>query len=99
MIDESSLRDLLRRATEPEPPIGQLASSSLRAGLRLRRERLAMASAAAAVAVAAVGLVTATLTGAPGRPPIPVKASAEPAAGPTAWQLAHGHWVRMPPAP
>jgi hypothetical protein len=99
MINESSLRDLLGRATEPEPPIGPLASRALRAGVRLRRRRLALAAAVSAAAVAAVSLVTATLAGAPGRPPATVRATAKPAQGPSAWQLAHGHWVRMPPAP
>src|SRR5262245_61942541 len=99
MIDESSLRDLLGRPTEPEPPIGHLAANSLRAGVRLRRLRLALGAAASAAAVAAISLVTATLTGPPGRAPAPVRATAKPAPGPSAWQLAHGHWVRMPPAP
>jgi hypothetical protein len=99
MMDEPTLRGLLGRATEPEPPIGQLASRALRAGVQLRRRRLAMGAAASAAAVAAVSLVTATLTDAPARAPAPVSATAKPAQGPSAWQLAHGHWVRMPPAP
>src|SRR5215470_10037478 len=99
VMDESSLRDLLRTATEPEPPIGQLASNSLRAGVILRRRRLTLGAAVAAAAVAAISLVAATLGGTPGRPPATVPATAEPAAGPSAGQLAHGHWVRMPPAP
>lgn len=98
-MDESSLRDLLQRATEPEPPIGQLAGNSLRAGVRLRRRRLALGAAASAAAVAAISLVVATLGGAPGRPLATVTATAKPAAGPSADQLAHGRWVRMPPAP
>jgi hypothetical protein len=98
-MDESSLRDLLRTATEPEPQIGQLASSSLRAGIKLRRRRRTLGAAAAAAAVAAISLATATLGGAPGHPPATVTATAEPTAGPSADQLAHGHWVRLPPAP
>jgi hypothetical protein len=47
----------------------------------------------------AVSLLTATLTAAPDRPPATVSEAAEPATGLTAGQLAHGHWVRMPPAP
>jgi hypothetical protein len=66
---------------------------------RSRGARKAVTVIRAGVAVAAVGLVTATLTGAPGRRPTLAKASAEPAAGPTAWQLAHGRWLRMPPSP
>ena len=99
MIDEPSLRDLLGRAAEPEPPLGPLASRALRAGVRLRRRRLALSGALSAAAAAAVSVVTATLAGAPGRPPVPVTATAEPAPGPSAGQLAHGRWVRIPPAP
>jgi len=95
VMDESSLRELLRGATEPEPPIGQLVSNSLRAGARVRRRRLVLSAAAAAASIAAIGVVTAMLTGAPGRPPATRTATAEPSAG----QLIHGHWVRMPPAP
>ena len=96
-MDESSVHELLRHATEPEPPIGQLASNSVRAGVRLRRRRLILGASAAAVA--AISLVTATLGGASGRPPARVRATAEPATGASAGRLAHGHWVRMPPAP
>ncbi len=66
MIDKPSLRELLGRATEPEPPIGPLASRALRAGVRLRRR---------------------------------LTATAEPAPGPSAGQLARGRWARIPPAP
>src|SRR5215468_7129299 len=98
-MDEPSLRELLQRVTEPEPPIGQLVGTSLRAGVRLRRRRLGLSSAVAGAAVVAIGVVTATLTSPAGNPPVTVRVSAEPVASPSADQLARGRWVRMPPAP
>lgn len=98
-MDESSLRDLLGRAADPEPPMGLGADHALRAGVRLRRGRLALSASAAAVAVAAISVVTVALAGAPGLPAATVRATAQPAQGPSAGQLAHGRWVRMPPAP
>ena len=97
--DEPSLRELLQRVTEPEPPIGQLVGTSLRAGVRLRRRRLGLSTAVAGAAVVAIGVVTATLTSPAGHPSVTVRVSAEPVAGPSADQLARGRWVRMPPAP
>jgi hypothetical protein len=99
IMDESSLRDLLDRATDPEPPMGLRASHALRAGVRLRRRRLALSATASAAAIAAISLVTVALAGAPGLPTAMVGATAKPAQGPSAWQLAHGRWVRMPSAP
>jgi DNA-binding beta-propeller fold protein YncE len=54
-MDETTLRELLTRAVEPEPPIGSLVRNSLRAGARLRGRR--RAAGAAAVSVAAVVVI------------------------------------------
>ena len=57
-MDETSLRDLLERATASEPPIGPIARNALAAGLKIRRRRRLQATvggvSAAAVAVAVV---------------------------------------------
>jgi hypothetical protein len=79
--------------------MGPLASRALRAGVRLRRRRQALSASASAVAVAAISVVAVALAGGPGLPPAAVRATAQPAQGPSAWQLAHGRWVPMPPAP
>lgn len=99
MIDEPSRRDLLARAAKPVRPIGPLATRALRTGARLRRSRPALSAAISAAAVVAISVLIVTLTGAAGRPPTTVTAAAKPAQGPSAWQLAHGRWVRIPPAP
>lgn len=65
-MDESSVREALRRAmSDAEPPLGSLISSSLQAAARLRRRRrLQLASAgAAAVAVLAGGIPAAVIAG------------------------------------
>lgn len=98
-MDESSRRDALQRGTEPDAPTGQLASDSLRSGVRFRRRGLVLGAAISAAAVAAISLVAVALTSAPGRLPTTVTAMALPAPGPSARQLAHGKWVPMPPAP
>ena len=51
-MDESTLRDLLARATATEPPIGALARNSVVAGIRLRRRRRAQGTAVCAAVVA-----------------------------------------------
>jgi hypothetical protein len=51
-MDESTLRDLLARATAAEPPIGALARNSVVAGIRLRRRRRAQGTAVCAAVVA-----------------------------------------------
>jgi hypothetical protein len=98
-MDESSLRDLLGRATEPEPPLSPLTGRAVRAGIRLRRRRLVASAALSAAAIAVVSVVTVALTGPSSLPSATVTATAQPPRGPSARQLAHGHWVRMPPAP
>lgn len=66
------VRDLLERATVPEPPIGPITQNALRAGIRLRRRRVQGIAAAAAVICAAAFVVTETT----------VNRSATPAAEP-----------------
>jgi DNA-binding beta-propeller fold protein YncE len=62
-MDEATLvRELLDRATRPEPPIGPMAQNAIRAGLRLRRRRRIVQSAAAGTA-AAVAISLAALAG------------------------------------
>jgi DNA-binding beta-propeller fold protein YncE len=62
-MDESGLRDMLERAMREEPPMGQLARTALRTGIRLRRRRRAQSAATAAVAaVAVIGIVPALTT-------------------------------------
>jgi mannan endo-1,4-beta-mannosidase len=54
MDEMARVRDLLERATVPEPPIGPVVQNALRAGVRLRRRRRAQGIAAAAAVVVAV---------------------------------------------
>lgn len=69
-MDESTIRALLDRATESEPPIGPVARNALRAGRQLRRRRrMAGTAALSGVAVVLAGGLPA-LTGAI-RPPAP----------------------------
>lgn len=49
-----AVRDLLERATVPEPPIGPMAQNALRAGLKLRRRRRARGIALGAAAVSGI---------------------------------------------
>jgi DNA-binding beta-propeller fold protein YncE len=69
-VSEATLvRDLLERATVPEPPIGPLAQNAVRAGLRLRRRRRIQGTAGAAIVVCAAAFavtgITANRTAAP----------------------------------
>jgi DNA-binding beta-propeller fold protein YncE len=75
-MDETRLvRDLLERATIPEPPIGPMAQNALRGGIRRRRRR-AQRTAAGAAAAAVVCAVALAVTGAIGH------RAAAPAGGP-----------------
>lgn len=77
-MDDASLRDLLNGALAGEPPIGQVAQNSLRAGLRLRRRRRVRAAAGTVAVVAAAAVIPAgtgavgRLFGPAGRPATPV---------------------------
>ena len=62
MDETERVRDLLERATVPEPPIGPMVQNALRAGVRLRRRR-AQGIAAAAAVVVAVAASAATFGG------------------------------------
>jgi DNA-binding beta-propeller fold protein YncE len=73
--DLRAVRDLLERATVPEPPIGPMAHNALRAGLRLRRRRRAQGAAIAAAAVSAVCAAALAVAGAAGH------STATPASG------------------
>jgi DNA-binding beta-propeller fold protein YncE len=76
-MDENSLRDLLERATVPEPPIGQMAQNALRAGIRLRHRRRLQGTAACAAAVVMIFAAAVAVAGAVGRSAAaPVQSSA-----------------------
>ena len=62
-MDETTLRDLLDRATATEPPIGPLVRNALRAGVRLRRRRRLTSAATSATAVAVLAGGVPALTG------------------------------------
>lgn len=66
-MDETSLRDLLERATVPEPPIGPVAQNALRAGLTLRRRRRTRYAAAGAATIAVACAAALTVAGTTGR--------------------------------
>jgi mannan endo-1,4-beta-mannosidase len=63
MDETARVRDLLERATVPEPPIGPMAQNARRAGVRLRRRRRAQGIAGFAAVVAAVAASAATFGG------------------------------------
>lgn len=80
--DLRAVRELLERATVPEPPIGPVAHNALRAGLRLRRRRRAQGAAIVAVAVSVVCAATLAAAGAVGR-----RATAPASGTPTVYVL------------
>ena len=63
-MDETSLRRLLDRALDHEPPMGPMVHRSVRAGLRLRRRRRARnATASLAAAAVVAGALPAVIGG------------------------------------
>jgi DNA-binding beta-propeller fold protein YncE len=84
-VNEATLvRELLERATVPEPPIGPIAQNAVRAGLRLRRRRRVQAvasGAAAAAVVCAAALAVAGATGNRAAAPAPIPATVYVLAG------------------
>jgi DNA-binding beta-propeller fold protein YncE len=66
-MDETPLRDLLERATVPEPPIGPVAQNALRAGLTLRRRRRTRYAAAGAATIVVACAAALAVTGTTGR--------------------------------
>lgn len=76
-MDESTLRNLLGSALADEPPIGPVAGSALRAGVRLRRRRRALLVTIPVLAAAVVTVVALAVAGArPGGRPAPAKPAA-----------------------
>jgi DNA-binding beta-propeller fold protein YncE len=65
-MDEERLREMLRNATNDEPPIGPIVLNALRAGIRLRRRRRIQAASTCAAAVLAVGIAGPAVLGAHG---------------------------------
>jgi hypothetical protein len=60
MDETARVRDLLERATVPEPPIGPMVQNARRAGVRRRRRRRAQGIAGFAAVVAAIVAVAAS---------------------------------------
>jgi DNA-binding beta-propeller fold protein YncE len=65
MDETTRVRDLLERATVPEPPVGPVVQNALRAGIKLRRRR-ARAVAAGAASVAVICAAALVMSGATG---------------------------------
>src|ERR1700685_3366653 len=87
ITDESAFRDLLTHAAdEDQMPIGPLASTSLQAGLRLRRRRRILAAGLSAAAVAAIAVAVPAVHGSPGR----IQAASSPPAGAMAYVVSAG---------
>ena len=63
MDETARVRDLLERATVPEPPTGPIVQNARRAGVRLRRRRRAQGIAGFAAVVVAVAASAATFGG------------------------------------
>jgi DNA-binding beta-propeller fold protein YncE len=62
-MDEERLREMLRNATNEEPPIGSIALNALRAGIRLRRKRRIQSASTCAAAVLAIGIAVPAVIG------------------------------------
>ena len=68
-MDETSLRRLLDRALDHEPPMGPVAHQSLQAGLRLRRRRRAGNATAGVAAIAVIAAAIPAVIGGLGHNP------------------------------